>query len=70
MTLPRSQVRDSSAKLVAKLRQKVIVCSPFDMVTFKEMVINKGAQGFLKLPLELDGLKACLMENGLIDTAT
>lgn len=56
--------------LVAKLRQKVIVCSPFDMVTFKEMVITKGAQGFLKLPIELDSLKACLMESGLIETNT
>ena len=44
----------------------MIICSQFALITFKNFVINKGALGFLQLPVEKVALKEIFQEHDLL----
>ena len=49
-----------------QIPQKVIICSIFDLQSFITFVKQKGAKGFLHMPIDEEQFKQTCLSNGLI----
>ncbi len=54
-----------SEEIKTKQKQNVVICATIDLVSFKSFVMDRGAVGFLHLPLELESLKESCLQLGL-----
>ena len=48
-----------------KQKQDVVICATVDLMSFKSFVMDRGAVGFLHLPLDRESLKESCLQLGL-----